>query len=570
VAIAPVPSQGEIVRMYSVGELAHELARYHARASDNIDPFVDLCVELHNNGDINLLSVASQPAFAALGTQEFFTAQRFYCRAIPMLHTTAGPMMQCCRALIEKAGPDGAASRPKDAFFSWCGNNRAEADTVIRKARAGDALARGFLTVALQAEGHPDQAIDFVRTYDDDRRSAGMAALSAMSFADAAEAQTAISVLQLFVADADNDRIRMCALFAAFDILKKHHDAALADALINLAVRQPGPETLYGLAEILSRHYAMLDIATLRSLLRALEGVEREQGRTVQTIDMALSQFLGKDTEPLALNLLTTLIKDRGLTLENFESTAHELASDHPERQYELTVRWLLSGSHALCRSAGDLVSLHSKRHFDATAQPLGLSAEQQYFLCRKAIGWLFPYPVVCCSIIVSVLRAADPQLSERVSELLFDPMLVSYAGAAKDYLETILAPDTAYGAVRNVLAKATNFYVDIEGVGVIRELQPSNYQRDVHSQRSRDQAREFQKQAEAQSVFLSSGAVHRTFILYGKRSLTYVTGYDGTRQAVEMDLQTFSTTCELPTRDTLDPVGLHYMLRVFQLERMR
>jgi hypothetical protein len=200
---------------------------------------------------------------------------------------------------------DGAARRPKNAFLSWCESNRAEANKVISEARAGDALARGFLAFALQAAGDPDQAIDFVRSYDDDRRPAGMAALSAMSFPDAAEAHKAIAVLQPFVADAgnDNDRVRMCALFAAFDILKKHHDAALADALINAAVRQPGPETLYGLAEILLSHHAMLDIDTLRPLLRALEAVEREHGRTVPTIDMALYQFLGKDTEPLALRL---------------------------------------------------------------------------------------------------------------------------------------------------------------------------------------------------------------------------------------------------------------------------
>jgi hypothetical protein len=263
------------------------------------------------------------------------------------------------------------------------------------------------------------------------------------------------------------------------------------------------------------------------------------------------------------------LIKERGLKLDDFDTTAHELGNNDPQRQYELTVRWLLSGSHALCRSVGDLLALQCKRPFDATAQPLGLTPQQLFFLCRKAIGWLFPYPVACCSIIVSVLRAADTELSESISELLFDPMLVSYAGEAKAYLEDIRVPDSAYGAVRYALAKADKFYADLEAIGVIKELQPSDYQRDVQRQRSLDQAKEIQKQAESQSIFLSTGAVHRTVILYGRRSLTYVTGYDGTRQAVEMDLQTISTSWELPRRDTLDPVGLSYMLRVFQVERM-
>lgn len=568
-AIAPVPSREEIVRLYTAGELANELARYHTKPGDKADPFVDVCVGLHNDGDIDLLGVASQPAFASLGTQDFFTAQRFYCRAIPKLQTTAKPLMLTCRALVEQAGPDGAARRPKDAFRIWCESNRAEADKVIGAARASDDLARGFLAFALQAADDADRAIEIVRAYDDDRRLSGMAALGAMKFSDATAAHHAIAVLQPFVAEAGNDRVRMCALFAAFDILRKHLDAGLARTLVDAAARQPGPETLFGLAEVLWLHHAVLEIATLRTLLRALEGLEPDHGRTISTLDMALPQLLGKDTEPLALDLLTTLIKERGLKLDDFDTIAHELGNNNPQRQYELTVRWLLSGSHALCRSAGDFLVLQSKRPFDATAQPLGLTSQQLFFLCRKAIGWLFPYPVACCSIIISVLRAADTELSESISELLFDPMLVSYAGETKAYLESIRAPDSAYGAVRYALAKADGFYADLEAIGVVKELQPSDYQRDVQRQRSVDQAKEIQKQAESQSIFLSTGAVHRTVILYGRRSLTYVTGYDGTRQAVEMDLQTISTSWELPRRDTLDPVGLSYMLRVFQVERM-
>jgi hypothetical protein len=43
------------------------------------------------------------------------------------------------------------------------------------------------------------------------------------------------------------------------------------------------------------------------------------------------------------------------------------------------------------------------------------LTPVQQIFLCRKAIGFLFIKPVVCCSIIVSVLRGGDAEVQPRV-----------------------------------------------------------------------------------------------------------------------------------------------------------
>jgi hypothetical protein len=160
-----------------------------------------------------------------------------------------------------------------------------------------------------------------------------------------------------------------------------------------------------------------------------------------------------------------------------------------------------------------------------------------------------------------------DAIVSDQVAALLFDPILVSYAGEPKDYLGSIPATDSAYPAVREALAQVEKFQADLEAIGIIRELQPSEYQRDVVRQRQSDEMRAIQKQAESQSVFLSTGAVHRTNILYGRRALTYVAGYDGSQNAVEMGLKMISTTWELPRRDILDPIGLSYMFRVFQVE---
>jgi hypothetical protein len=86
---APVPPRADIIQLYRSGELARELARYHKQPGEQVDPFVDVCAALHNAGEIDLLVVPSQPAFAGIKGHKFFVAQQFYCDAIPKLETSA-------------------------------------------------------------------------------------------------------------------------------------------------------------------------------------------------------------------------------------------------------------------------------------------------------------------------------------------------------------------------------------------------------------------------------------------------------------------------------------------------
>jgi hypothetical protein len=311
-----------------------------------------------------------------------------------------------------------------------------------------------------------------------------------------------------------------------------------------------------------------LSTEALRTALVALENVQTEHLATVQILDMALRHLLATADEPLALNFLTVKLRDGKLTLENFQTTASELKRNNPQRLYELIVRWLLSGSIALCVNVGDLVGIEEKRPFETSIQPFGLTALQQIFLCRKAIGFLFLRPVVCCSIIVSVLRGVEREAEEPVTSLLFDPLLLSYSGGAIDYLKGIGAGDPAHAAIQIALSKHDAYFASLERTGLVKELHPSDYKRDVVRQRTHDEMRGAQKAAEHQSVLF--GLVHRSTLLYGKRSLTYIEEDDGSRRAVSLDLHSVSMSVEWPRRDILDPVGLDYMIRVYRVEKLQ
>jgi hypothetical protein len=117
VCFVAIPSQDEIVRLYKAGELSAELTRYHGTADGEADQFIKSCIALHNSGNIDLVSLPSQPAFADATGHAFFTVQHFYCEAIPKLDTNAAALMECCRILIEQAGAD-LAGRSQTARFA--------------------------------------------------------------------------------------------------------------------------------------------------------------------------------------------------------------------------------------------------------------------------------------------------------------------------------------------------------------------------------------------------------------------------------------------------------------------
>ncbi len=168
----------------------------------------------------------------------------------------------------------------------------------------------------------------------------------------------------------------------------------------------------------------------------------------------------------------------------------------------------------------------------------------------------------------MSVLRGGHRDVEGPVTELLFDPVLLSYGGDTKEYLKRIPATDPAYGPIQNALAKDNEFYTSLDAIGTIKELHPSDYQRDVVRQRTHDDMQMARKMAEGKSVLLS--LVRRSTILYGTRSLTYVADHDGSQRAVAMDLKPLSASIELPRREILDPVGLDYMLRGDLMEKLK
>jgi hypothetical protein len=243
----------------------------------------------------------------------------------------------------------------------------------------------------------------------------------------------------------------------------------------------------------------------------------------------------------------------------------HRLATDTQGHKFALAVRWLLTGNEHLCGAiALVLRAAERDQPFNANMENLGLTGSEQIVVCHKALAYLPLQPVICASIVVAALRCGDSDVREDLIELLVFPILVNYQGEARSYLAGIKKSDPAFEAVKEALHQGDAYTENASLKVPVKELWPSDYQRNVAAMKRYDRGREIRKMAERQSIFFN--LVHRSTLLYGRKALTFANGAD--KAPVALEMKPMSIGFDMPRLDTIDPVGLDHMLRVFRVSK--
>lgn len=564
--------KAEIVGAFGSGALLQKIFD-HSSCGDESITFRTACVELHNEGKIDLLSLIDSSAFAAIGGSQFFVGQHFYCQAIPKLKASVVDLMRCVSALVNKGGQDLAASQPNGAFKAWCVADLDRAHEVIRASRNNDPLAKNFLTFALEALQLVEEAKKFVDEYTDERRLFGITALGRISYSDSQSAGNAFLTLKGALSGTDDDALIANILIAAFAIQEKQPDLGYAGLteIAKDACAKPGPAVHNASARILTQYGNIFTSEVLALVLEGLESLDPSHKSTIQTLDVGLSQLLNGQFVDQIIDFVTLLLpsKQGALAFDEFQSFGSALIN-RAELFQKTLVLWLLSGEKSLCEGIGTLLQTHrrNERPLDLPIHALNLSPIQKVFLCRKAVGYLFLQSVVASSILISVLRSCEDDAAQAVSDILFDPLLRNYGGKIREYLGTITSVDPAYGHVQSALEAANKYLDDVKSAGIIKELHPSEGHRQTVRLRNVDDMRKIHKEAMKKSILAS--LVSRSTILHGRRTITYVDEPGNKRRPIEMNMNPHTVEFELPRMEITDPVGLDYLLRTFRSERLR
>jgi hypothetical protein len=324
-ALAPVPSDEEIIELFKADRLVEELITYHEREADGDTRFAARCAALHNDRKIDLLAVANSEPFASLSPTDFFAAQHVFVAAIPDMKSSRREIMELCQLLVLKAGSDGAAYRPNGSIRSWFANNPHEAVLAVEGGVNGDELATKFMTFALQAGNMIEQSLEIARRFSDDRRLSAIHALAAMDYKDKTSRTGTIASLLSYLDASQSDLTRANALQALLKIASPLSDPAQISQIINSAVLAPGDQTHHSLSQILWLNSKDLGSGDKTTILSALKSVNPQHKGTLDQLDQGLSQMLSGPDEAIALSFLKDFIATHDLSIEQFDSVEHKL-----------------------------------------------------------------------------------------------------------------------------------------------------------------------------------------------------------------------------------------------------
>lgn len=530
------------------------------------------CAGLHNEGVIDLLSLAEPQRLEGVSISSFYTGQHFFCEVIPLLNGPADHILRAVTALVDRAGDNLASNQPNAAFRDWCAVEAGRSHQIVAMAKEGEPLASKLLTFALEAWNLVDEALELARECSDGRLLSAITALGRMRFSSEAAAHRVISGLAEVLDRCPRDEVFCNVLLSVIAVAKRIDgtgDAAL-DQVTRIA-ETPAPSTVGCCAQALCLHGESLSLPVTDVLLHCLASANISDDSTARRLDNALRAVLESPNADRAIDFAGRVAIVAGETLDpsRFESFLFQLRHGPQDRLHRTLVAWLLSGNRTLCEWATSLLTTAAgeEKAVELPPDTLQITDREKHFLCRKAIGYLFTHPVSCASLLVSVLRACDDEVGNTIARLLFDPMLVNYGGAIREYLETIEPNDSAHSFVRRALDRADDHLRSLPPQDAIKELHPSAHERQIEYRLMAAEMATAMREAERNSVLLS--LVTRSVLLYGRRSLSFFELPGGERRPVEVALESHSVSFEMPRMQIVDPVGLEYMLRVFQAERL-
>jgi hypothetical protein len=575
-----VPTTEALAEQYSAGTLLQLLFGPYARTWGREDEIVQRIVDAHNIGAIDILSILTSEALAEIGQFGFFGGQQLYCKAIPKLDATAAQMVEAVAALIEKGGADGAAGMPANALENWCRAESTRPASMLGLIDTGNERAARFLPLTLYAGSFVDRPAFVWRAHQaaksgfTEGRRGAIVALGRIEPLSNDEWSEFFATMTTVISEDDDELTAavLGAIRARLDSEPGDQRDPLEERVMQAIARGAGPQALHRCAEMLWLDAKRLSENATAALLSALQNVDPANRGTIDMLDHALEQLVKDRQAAKARDFLEPLlVQHEGvLKLKHFDSTCHAITSADAETWHDWIVDWLLKGQFTLCRQIASPLGggeLEGAR-FDIDFTRYELREADYGYLARKAIGFLFLKQLSATSIILSLSRSAPAKLLPELEDLLVDPMLLNYSGIARTLLEPISKDrrDPARALAKRALSRLNKYLDDLVSVEALRELRPSERQRQLEWERHSDSMAEARRGADQKSIL--ADLFTKVVVLYGNRSVSYHNTGDEAPKRFETKMQSHGVSMEIPRVDIVDPLGLQRMLFAYRAEK--
>ena len=371
------------------------------------------------------------------------------------------------------------------------------------------------------------------------------------------------------VTSVETSDVELCPLALSAAIKLSSKDVSLTKKLDKFSSKlfiSPDRGLIHIAAEHLWRRKESLSEELKVLFFNSLKKVEFESKGTLDFIDYVLDDLVKAGNAASAIELLEEILCSsvKPIPITVFNSFVYSFRSDS-EALGSTLVKWLASNQARLWKASFDLIGDLDQPHIILSRDSFeSFAADDFIFLGRKIVGWFYMNQEFAARFLLEIMRISTSDVRRAFAQLLYDPMLVSYASVA-GFFKDFETED------QDLLSILSELQLSIEGykAGIasknFKEIQPSTSWRSEHFREQKKRQEEVMKSAESKSIVL--GLFSKQVLLYGGKSINYIQDGNGNMHRQETPLTSFSHSIEIPRLSFIDPHGLDLRLRIFRNE---
>ncbi len=529
----------------------------------------DVLCELHNSGSVNLTSDQNLSAIDSLEHNDFWTVFHPLGKAIPNLQCTHLNVLKLVDRLVKKAGADGAAGMPNLSLFTWSKNNPENARQIINGIEELDDVCLEHGLFAVISLGDEALALDLIRHTNNSVRGIGLRALGRMEAVSMEGISKGVDDAFSIIEHETDNEIRVAAIETAFRLwenltcARPYRQREFIEAIGN----RGDANELSVLSAMLFYHDKGLPKQSIDQVLGLLETLPSNSVATLSNLDHAIKENDNRWDFRRVVRVFATCIPrlDEIVGKRDYYSFS-KWVWGNPDHSSYLFAEWLSGGELSLCSFLAERLGVEAKGA-EVWLQKLHLppNANDQIFMAGKCIGFLWHHEVTAASILLSIVKYGQTEAQAEAENLMFDPLLLSYGGALRAFLDTQCsnASKRVSECAKRLVSKHDAHIAGIETTRGLVELLPSIEQRRAVAMKDRDRNRDIQKRAHEQSIFARL-VTHQT-LLYGRKSFSIIHGAEGKKRPSISALSEISHSVEIPRMIFIDPVGFNARITFFR-----
>lgn len=535
-------------------------------------------IRMHNKG---LLDVISE--FNKLGAKDegkdFFLLRGVLEDVLPEINAPTSQVMSCVRHLTLEAGEDMASHTIMRPFREFCQSDLERPLEVLRLAtdiidEEFDFISPAIISGAtIDLQEYVEKAVALGKSKSSSVSRRAIFALGQVDYKDQKKLIEAAVEIIVSAPNAHKDKPFFSVSLRSLSLLFLQDEDCGAAMLSFIQNHQEDDDDhlIHAAAEILFFERGKIPDEIENSLLGLACKVKPQNKGTLNKLDLAFTNILKRGGFSKVVGLMEGLFEQSNyeISVADLSSLVHELFRNQDKYLPELVTRWLLSRNAALGRFCCDLFDISGVKEVAIKCDLSQLSKENNnahLFLTKKACGWLFIKQFSAISFIVSLIDSAPEEQLQEISDVVFDPLLISYPGSVKEYLGNLPSDSSErmQSFTASVLAKLDQYHDGLDQASGIKEMKPSETQRHTYNRHHNKIMSKIHDGAREESVFRS--IFKESMLLYGDSSIHYMY-HSGERHRQEFRMQKMSTKFEFPSLEFIDPHGLNSQIRQFRLE---